>query len=363
MISDKPLTAYCLSHVKVTLINLSRIPAKQKMNMKKLTDEQMAGQRLMVGFDGTDLNTDVKYLIKSLHVGGLILFRRNIESPEQVRDLCLSSQEYAREFGEPALFIAIDQEGGTVARLKSPFTEFPGNAHMKGLQDAVEFARISARELREVGINMNMAPVLDVAVDPRTSIMKERAFGSDPEWVSKLGMAVIHHLQKGGVMSVAKHFPGIGRTTLDSHLDLPFLETNTRDLTAVDLAPFQEAIENKVAGMMLSHICYRFLDDQVPASLSKKIARDLLRLRLGYDGLVMTDDLDMGAIKKHHEVQTFMRQILAAEIDIALICRRSPDMEAAFEITRSFQSLSPTNRRLAEQSVRRIMALKKDYLA
>ena len=333
------------------------------MNMTKLTDEQMAGQRLMVGFDGTDLSADVKYLIKSLHVGGLILFRRNIESPGQVRDLCLSSQEYARSCGEPALFIAIDQEGGTVARLKNPFTEFPGNAHMKGPQDAVEFARISARELRDVGINMNMAPVLDVAVDPRSSIMKERAFGSDPEWVSRLGMAVIHHLQEGGVMAVAKHFPGIGRTTLDSHLDLPFLETNTQDLTAIDLAPFREAIKNGVSGMMLSHICYHSLDDQKPASLSKKIARDLLRHRLGYDGVVMTDDLDMGAIKKHHEVQTSLQQILAADIDIALICHRSPDMETAFEAIRSFQSMSPANRRLGEQSVHRIMALKKAYLA
>jgi beta-N-acetylhexosaminidase len=331
--------------------------------MMKLTDEQMAGQRLMVGFDGTDLNTDVKFLIKNLHVGGLILFRRNIASPEQVRHLCLSSQEYARSCGEPALFIAIDQEGGTVARLKSPFTEFSGNAHMKGLQDAVDFARISARELRDVGINMNMAPVLDVAVDPGVSIMKDRAFGSDPAWVARLGMAVIHHLQEGGVMSVAKHFPGIGRTTLDSHLDLPFLETSVQDLTAIDIAPFQEAIKNGVAGMMLSHICYRSLDDQRPASLSKKIARDLLRHRLGYDGLVMTDDLDMGAIKKHHDVPTSMQQILAAEIDIALICHRSADMETAFETIRSFQSTSPVNRRLGEQSVRRIMALKKDYIA
>ncbi len=329
----------------------------------KLTDEQMAGQRLMVGFDGNDLSTDVKFLIRDLHVGGLILFRRNIAEPEQVRHLCLSSQEYARSCGEPALFIAIDQEGGTVARLKSPFTEFSGNVHMKGTQDAVSFARVSAKELRDVGINMNMAPVLDVAVDPRVSIMKDRAFGSDPEWVSRLGMAVIQHLQEGGVMSVAKHFPGIGRTTLDSHMDLPFLETDAQDLTAIDLAPFQDAIDNGVAGMMLSHICYRSLDDQMPASLSKKIARDLLRHRLGYDGVVMTDDLDMGAIKKHHDVQASMQKILAAEIDIALICHRSPDMETAFETIRSFQSTSPTNRRLGEQSVRRIMALKKRYLA
>ncbi len=330
--------------------------------MMTLTNKQMAGQRLMVGFDGIELSTDVKYLIKDLHVGGLILFKCNIEDPDQVRHLCLSCQEYAGSCGEPALFIAVDQEGGTVARLKSPFTEFSGNAHMKGLEDAVTFARISARELRGVGINMNMAPVLDVAIDPRVSIMKDRAFGSDPDWVSRLGMAVIYHLQEGGVMSVAKHFPGIGRTTLDSHLDLPFLETNAEDLAAIDLAPFQEAIEKGVAGMMLSHICYRSLDDQGPASLSKKIVRDLLRHRMGYDGVVMTDDLDMGAIKKHHDVQTSMRRILAADIDIALICHRSPDIETAFETIRSFQTMTPENNMACERSVRRILDLKGQYL-
>ena len=332
------------------------------MDMKRLTDEQMVGQRLMVGFDGTDLNMDLKYLIKDLHVGGLILFTRNIVAPEQVRHLCLSAQEYARSCGEPALFIAVDQEGGSVARLKSPFTEFPGNTYMKGRQDAVTFARVSAKELLDVGINMNMAPVLDVAIDPQTSIMKDRAFGSDPKWVSRLGMAVIQTLQEGGVMSVAKHFPGIGRTTLDSHLDLPFLETSAQDLAAVDLAPFQDAIKNGVAGMMLSHICYHSLDHKRPASLSKKIALDLLRYHLGYDGVVMTDDLDMGAIKKHHGVQTSIQQILAADIDIALICHRSPDMESAVEIIRSFQSVSPANRHACERSIHRILDLKEIYL-
>ena len=326
-----------------------------------LTDEQMVGQRLMVGFDGTHLSADMKFLIKDLHVGGLILFKSNIETPHQVRHLCHTAQAYARSCGEPALFIAIDQEGGSVARLKHPFTEFPGNAHMKGRSDAAAFATISARELLDVGINMNMAPVLDVAVDPETSIMKDRAFGSDPKWVTMLGMAVIHHLQEGGVMAVAKHFPGIGRTTLDSHLDLPFLETSAQDLAAIDLAPFKEAIKTGVAGMMLSHICYGSLDHQKPASLSRKIARDLLRQHMQYDGLVMTDDLDMGAIKKHHGLQTSIRQILAAEIDIALICHRSPDMETAFDAIRVFQSASPANRDLCEQSVHRILTVKGQY--
>jgi len=322
----------------------------------------MAGQRLMVGFDGFDLDAELKHLIKDLHVGGLILFSHNIDQPDQVRHLCSSAQEYARACREPALLIAVDQEGGSVARLKHPFTEFAGAAHMKTNQDAVDFARTSAKELRDVGINMNMAPVLDVAIEPQTSIMKDRAFGSDPDWVVQLGMDVIDHLQKGGVMSVAKHFPGIGRTTLDSHLTLPYLETDAKDLFASDLAPFRKAIDHDVAGIMLAHICYRSLDDEWPASLSKRIARNLLRHRLGYDGVIMTDDLDMGAIKKHWGVQLSMQKILDAEIDMALICHPGPDIQTAVDFIRTFLSASLTNRSLCERSVERIMRLKEQYL-
>jgi len=192
--------------------------------------------------------------------------------------------------------------------------------------------------------------------------MKERAFGSDPDWVARLGVAVIQHLQQGGVMSVAKHFPGIGRTTLDSHQELPFLETDVKALLASDILPFREAIRHDVAGLMLSHICYRPLDDEWPASLSKKIARDLLRHRLGYDGLVMTDDLDMGAIKKHWGIRLTLQRIMDAGIDIALICHRSPDMETAAEAIQSFQSASLAKRDLCERSVERILRLKGQYL-
>jgi len=330
--------------------------------MHSLSDKHMAGQRLMIGFDGIDLNEDLKYLIKHTQLGGLILFRRNIEAPEQIRHLCNSAQSFAKDCGLPELLIAIDQEGGTVARLAHPFTVFPGNNHMQNQADAVNFAQISARELIDVGINMNMAPVLDIAFDPQASIMKERAFGSDPDWVAQMGLRVIDHLQAGGVMSVAKHFPGIGRTVLDSHLELPYLDTDEDDLWNRDCKPFRQAIAHGVSGMMLAHICFQALDEEWPASLSKKIARNLLRHRMGYDGLVMTDDLDMGAIKKHWGIRLVMQQVLDAEIDVPLICHPGPDIETAYESILTFQSDSLGNRSLCERSVERIMRLKKRYL-
>ena len=333
------------------------------MDITSFSDEQLAGQRLMAGFEGTRLNRELKFLIDEIKVGGIILFTRNIINPRQIKRLCLSVQEFAVSCGQPPLFIAIDQEGGQVARLKEPFTQFPGNPKMKGLKDAENYARTAAAELAEVGINMNLAPVLDVAFNGPISIMSDRAFGHEPTWVSNLGAAVIEHLQLNGIMSVAKHFPGIGRTTLDSHLDMPALDIDANTLFATDLVPFEAAIQRQVAGIMLSHILYQKLDPQWPASLSPNIAGNLLRDRLGFDGVVLTDDLDMGAIKKHYDLKTVVRQILSADIDISLICHSRMDIEQAFKEILNAQTGSESMQTKGAQSAGRILKLKRKYLA
>nr|NIS16560.1 glycoside hydrolase family 3 protein [candidate division Zixibacteria bacterium]NIT52935.1 glycoside hydrolase family 3 protein [candidate division Zixibacteria bacterium]NIW44001.1 beta-N-acetylhexosaminidase [Gammaproteobacteria bacterium] len=236
------------------------------MNPESLSIEQLAGQRLMVGFEGKRFNPDVKFLIRDLRVGAIILFSQNIETPDQVKNLCEAIQEYARANNQPPLIIAIDQEGGQVARLKEPFSVFPGNPAMKDTNDAIFFAETTAAELSKAGINMNLAPVMDVAPRDMTSIMSERAFGHDPEWVSKLGLTVISHLQQHHIMAVAKHFPGIGRTVSDSHIELPSCEYNLSDLKSYDLIPFADSIAQEVAGIMLSHVMYPEIDPKWPAS-------------------------------------------------------------------------------------------------
>ncbi|MBW2590174.1 MAG: beta-N-acetylhexosaminidase [Deltaproteobacteria bacterium] len=323
----------------------------------------MAGQRLMVGFEGTKLSKELMFLIDTIKVGGVILFSGNLETPDQIKNLCSSVQKYALSKNQPPLFISIDQEGGQVARLKEPFTQFPGNPGMKGMDDAKHFARTTAKELKGVGINMNMAPVLDVAPEDIKSIMAQRAFGSDPEYVSDMGGKVIEHLQRRGVMAVAKHFPGIGRTTLDSHLELPFLEVSLPDLKSFDLLPFVSAVSNDVAGIMLSHILYKKIDPIWPASMSSIIVKELLRDRMGYDGVVMTDDLDMGAVVKHYDIITAIGKILSAEIDIILICHKGPDIEKGFnEILRNITD-SQEMKVKGEASLRRILKLKQRYLS
>lgn len=332
------------------------------MDISALSNKQLAGQRLMAGFNGTRLNDELIFLIDTLKIGGIILFSRNLTSPDQIKDLCMSVQKYAVKCGQPPLFISIDQEGGQVARLKEPFTQFSGNPYMKDEEDAEHFSEVTAFELKDVGINMNMAPVLDVASEGIKSIMGKRSFGNDPVWVSKLGVTVIEGLQRNGIMAVAKHFPGIGRTVLDSHIEMPSLDADLQALESSDLRPFYEAIKHEVAGIMLSHILYSKIDIKWPASLSTKIAKDLLRNSMGFDGIVMTDDLDMGAIKSNYEIKIVIKQILSADIDIALICHKGPNIKIAYEEILRDLNDSKNIKAKAKECVQRILKTKEKYL-
>lgn len=330
------------------------------MNRDEATQKETAGQRLMLGFDGIALNDDIRHLIRDLGAGGLILFKRNIETPDQVKALCESCRAYAKACGLPPLFIAVDQEGGTVARLREPFTVFKGNPYIETLEDARHFAAVTARELKSIGVNMNFAPVLDVAGDKKGSIMKDRAFKGTPERVAVLGAEVIRTFQENGILAVAKHFPGIGRTIKDSHFFLPVLDIELPVLEASDLIPFMAAKDEGVSGIMLSHILYPRLDEKWPASLSPSIAKDLLRDRIRYEGLVMTDDLDMKAIQK--DIETCIHQILASGIDMALICHKGPNIDKAYDEIRRLLREDEALSALGKKSVERILRVKQKYI-
>ncbi len=320
----------------------------------------LTGQRLMLGFDGVTLNSELKHLIKDYRAGGIILFRPNIQSPDQLRTLCHDARNYARDCGLPDLFIAVDQEGGQVARLRHPFTEFSGNPHMKTLEDAALFARVTASELKGMGINMNMAPVMDVAPPDVDSIMKARVFKGSADRVARYGTTVIEGLQKGGVMAVAKHFPGIGRTVKDSHYSLPVLDVLLEDLRQSDLLPFKAAQDADVTGIMLSHILYPGIDPEWQASLSRIIAYELLRKDMGFSGIVMTDDLDMKAIS--HDMDTCIRQVLIADIDMVLVCHAGPNITNARNAVIRYLEKDQTLFLSGIESVKRILSMKQNYL-
>jgi beta-N-acetylhexosaminidase len=304
-------------------------------DVNSLTDEQLAGQRLMVGFTGKVLDDDLRTMITAMGIGGLILFKRNVSDPGQLSELCQAAQTYAVESGNPPLIIAIDQEGGPVARLGPPFTVFPGNRAIgaaRSKKAAREFAAVTARELKGVGITMNLAPVLDVASFGVNAVMEDRVFGEEPELVADLGRAVIETLQENGIAATAKHFPGIGRTTVDSHADLPYLEVDRQVLDASDLVPFREAIRGGVEAVMLSHVVYQDLDPGWPASLSSII-----------------------------DIETTARRILEAKIDMALICHDPLKMEKAHRSLIEGVRESEDSRRKATESVQRILKLKQKY--
>lgn len=338
-------------------IKMSPIPSPDNWSVDRL-----AGQRLMVGFDGKRFDDHLADILTGIEPGGLILFRRNIENPDQLRTLCADAQEFARSIDLPPLLISIDQEGGAVARLGPPFTVFPGNPAMETLEDAGFFGRTSARELLDVGVQMNLAPVMDVAPPGEAGIMEARVFRGGPDRVAAMGRRAIRAMQEGGLLAVAKHFPGIGRTVLDSHEDLPRMAAPLAEMESMELPPFRAAIEADVAGIMLSHILYPALDPRWPASLSPAIARDLLRGELGFSGLVLTDDLDMGAIHRHFSLEQAIPQILASEIDLILICHPGPAAESAkTQMARIIRERKDDYRRAAE-SVSRILAAKQRIL-
>ncbi len=330
------------------------------MDKGTIIQKEMAGQRLMLGFDGIELNDDLKYIIGDIKACGIILFKRNIKSREQVASLCQACRDYAKSCGIPPLFISIDQEGGVVARLKEPFTVFKGNPFIESIAQARNFAIITANELKQVGINMNFAPVLDIAPKGVDSIMKDRVFKGEAKNVSTLGMEVIHTLQENGIMAVAKHFPGIGRTIKDSHFHLPVLDIDLETLKLSDMVPFVDAKNKGVCGIMLSHILYPRLDRLWQASLSPFIVNDLLRSQMGYDGLVMTDDLDMKAIG--HDMKTCIQQILKSGIDMALICHKGPNINIAYHEIIRLLNENESFYLTGKKSVERILRYKKKFL-
>lgn len=333
------------------------------MGPAELSRRQAAGQRIIAGFSGTALNAELRHLVGTIGVGGIILFSRNIENARQLRQLCTDVQDHARSSGQPPLIIAVDQEGGSVARLKAPeFKEIPAASAVPDETGAAALARLTARQLRAAGINMNMAPVMDVAAAGSRSVMAGRSYGGDPNRVARLGAAVIGALQANGVMSVAKHFPGLGRTVADSHLELPDLDTPAEELEKTDLVPFYAAIGCRAAGIMLSHARYAALDPKRPASLSPLVAQGLLRQKMGYTGLSITDDLEMGAVQNYCDTAAAAWQMARAGVDAALICSSIDHVESAYDALLSRLPRRPP-RPSPDEPLGRILAVKKSYLS
>jgi len=278
------------------------------------------GQLAIVGFDGYTLPPEVASLAREFDLGGVLLFKRNVESPEQVAELALRAQDLA---GDLPLWVAVDQEGGRVARLRAPLTEWPPMATLGRSGDdelAARFARALALELAVVGLSLDFAPVLDVLTNPGNPVIGDRAIADRAETVGRLGAIIVRELQGRGIAACGKHFPGHGDTSVDSHLDLPVVEHPPERFREIDFPPFRAAIEAGVAGIIIGHLLVPAFDEQRPATLSPAIVEGLLRRELGFEGPVFTDDMDMKAIAAYHSRDRAVVGALAAGCDTLLLC-------------------------------------------
>jgi beta-N-acetylhexosaminidase len=290
---------------------------------------RQVGQLLIAGFGGHQIPSELRSLAKEFSLGGVILFARNVAEPEQVAEL---SHEAARLVPDLPLWVSIDQEGGRVARLKAPFTEWPPMATLGRSGDttlAERFAKALAAELKTVGVTLDYAPVLDIHTNPKNPVIGDRALGEKPADVARLGAAIVRTLQAEGIAACGKHFPGHGDTSTDSHLELPLVEHPPDRLRQVELVPFEAAIEAGVATIMTAHVLVPSLDDTKPATLSRRIVHDLLREELNYGGVILSDDLEMKAVAQEYEVASAAVLAVQAGCDGVLICSGDHDTQAA----------------------------------
>ena len=320
-----------------------------------MVNEWQPGQLLHVGFDGTEAPQDLLHWIRQGRVGGVVLFARNVRDPHQVRRLV--RELYDAGGNGPRPVISIDQEGGQVQRLRAPWTEWPPMRRLGTVNDLETTRRVAgciARELADIGICLDFAPVVDVDTNPRNPIIGDRSFSRDPARVAAHGVAFIEGLQAAGVAACAKHFPGHGDTEQDSHLELPRLEHDLHRLREVELVPFRAAVAAGVASIMTAHVVFAHVDHRRPATVSPEVMA-ILREEIGYDGLVFSDDLEMRAVADSISPPNLVDGCLRAGVDALLACRQRALQEEVL------QRLERVPDHLVERGIERMVRFKQRF--
>jgi beta-N-acetylhexosaminidase len=325
------------------------------------------GQLLFIGIRDKSLTQDEAEFIVKNNIGGVILFARNIESPEQVHALCAQIQNLRHKTRDKLpLFIGVDQEGGRVARMKAPFTQWPPLAEIGKLDStsvAFRFALAMGAELHAVGINLDFAPCVDVFTNPENKIIGDRSLSTDPEQVAKLASALVRGYIKSGVIPCAKHFPGHGHTLIDSHEDLPVEQADLERLRQVELVPFKKVFRARLDMVMTAHIKFPKVDPEWPVTLSAKFLQGLLREELRYRNIVISDDLDMKALAGRYPTAEIPVKAFQAGCDILLYCNNFDHPGVALEaMMKALKDKAISAQRL-DESYNRVIALKKDSLA
>lgn len=334
-----------------------------KEQIKKMTLDEKIGQMVIVGVDDYTNNSHSKEMIEQYHVGGFILFKRNIKDANQAVSLINSLKE-TNAINKQPLFIGIDEEGGRVTRMPGEFIKLPTNKVIGRVNNgdySFNIGKAIARELKAFGMNMDFAPVLDINSNPANPVIGDRAFGSNAEIVSKLGIETMKGIQSQGVVSVVKHFPGHGDTSEDSHIGLPVVNNDLNRLKSFELLPFFEAIKTNADAVMIAHILLPKVDEVNPSSLSKTIITDILRKDLKFNGVVITDDMTMGAIIKKYDIGAAAIKSINAGSDIILVCHDYEKEVSVLKALKEAVKAGDIHEDTINNSVYRIIKLKQKY--
>lgn len=330
--------------------------------LSSMSLEEKIGQLLIVGIEDENFSEREMYQLNTNNVGGFIFFSRNIKEEEQIRTLL--NQLKAENNSDIPLFLAIDEEGGMVSRLSTLYGDLPEAKALGALENkeiSYAYGENLGKRLKELGLNLNFAPVLDINSNPSNPVIGNRAFGTTAEVVQNNGMAVMKGIESQDVIPAVKHFPGHGDTNVDSHLNLPIVNKTKEELMDLELSPFITAIDEGVDVIMIAHILFPALDAETPSTLSPYVMQDLLRDTLGYENIIISDDMTMGAITQNYSIELASIEFLKNGGDILLICHGKENPSLVIEAIKE----SVANKELSmddiDEKVYRILSLKEKY--
>jgi len=337
----------------------SELSPEQKVDklVANMSDADKVGQLLMIGIHGTTLNDDAKFMLNEYRVGGIILFDRNMESKDQVKTLIADINKAGKSAGLTPLFLGIDQEGGAVARMENQLIKVPSAEELGNspIEQAASLAKQSGAELKDLGFNINFAPVADLG------LTYGRSYSTNPDEVVRYAGAVGKAYDEAGLWYSYKHFPGIGKTDVDLHADTSIVSVSKEALLSEDTKVFVDLIKQSKPNtytIMVSHAMYPQIDPDHPASLSKAIITDWLRKDMGYNGVVVTDDMDMGALAKHYTFGDMAVQSILAGSDILLVCHEYEHMQEAYNGLMKAVKDGRISKERLDESVKRILLMK-----
>ncbi len=337
----------------------SELSPEEKVDklVANMSDADKVGQLMMIGIHGKTLNDDAKFMLNEYRVGGIILFDRNMESKDQVKSLITDINKTGKSAGLTPLFIGIDQEGGAVARMEAQLIKVPPAEELgkEPIEQAVSLAKQSGTELKDLGFNINFAPVADLG------LTYGRSFSTNPDDVVRYASAVGKAYDEAGLWYSYKHFPGIGKTDVDLHADTSVVPVSKETLLNEDTKVFVDLIKQSkpnTYAIMVSHAMYPQIDADHPSSLSKAIITDWLRKDMGYNGVVVTDDMDMGALAKHYTFGDMAVQSILAGSDILLVCHEYEHMQEAYNGLMKAVKDGRISKERLDESVKRILLMK-----